>query len=729
MDLFDLSDEMLEKPQPEQHLEGLNDVQKQAVLQLQGPVLILAGAGTGKTKVLTSKLAHILLTGAAYPSQILAVTFTNKAANEMKERAAQLVQQNVEGWWLGTFHSLSARMLRRHAELIKRSSNFIIIDTDDSQRLIKQLMGEFFIDEKKYPPRIISAKIQRWKDKALHPHQVTDTDGAQMASGAIVRLYERYQQRLQQLDAVDFGDLLLLCIEMLQQNPDILSIWQQRFHYILVDEYQDTNIAQYLWLRLLAKGHGNISCVGDDDQSIYSWRGAEVGNILRFEKDFEHAHIFRLEQNYRSTGHILGAASSIIAHNTGRYDKQLWTDGDMGEKVELVTVRDSDEEASMICVAINNLHKNGESWDSCAILVRTSFQMRNFEEQLFARAIPYRVVGGARFYERKEIRDAIAYLRLLITQRDDLAFERIINVPKRGIGPASLEKLYAYARQHDHSLMHATGELLAAGIFSGKAKSNLQNFTENYKRWTKLLSEKSHDEVAEIVLEESGYLEMYRQDKSVDAQGRIENLKELIAAISEYENLAEFLDHVALVMENEKNASGDQVTLMTLHGAKGLEFDNVFLPGWEEGLFPNQRAIDETGNQGLEEERRLAYVAITRGKRRVLIFNAAVRMMFGRLQNAMPSRFLDELPEEHINRKSLGLASHSHSPTQYKRHNFAQKKDKFIESNDDEWGIGVKVYHRVFGEGTIEKREGERLSVKFNDGQIKKVMRSFLQLV
>lgn len=726
MNLFNLSDDVLHKPQSEEHLKGLNDGQRQAVLQTQGPVLILAGAGTGKTKVLTTKLAHLLLTGIAYPSQILAVTFTNKAANEMKERAAQLVQQGVEGWWLGTFHSLSARMLRRHAELIKRSSNFIIIDTDDSQRLIKQLMGEFFIDEKKYPPRVISAKIQRWKDKALHPHQVTDADGAQMGSGAIVRLYERYQQRLQELDALDFGDLLLLCIQMLQQNPEILAIWQQRFHYILVDEYQDTNIAQYLWLRLLAKGHGNISCVGDDDQSIYSWRGAEVGNILRFEKDFENAKLFRLEQNYRSTGHILGAASSIIAHNTGRYDKQLWTDGDMGEKLEVVTVRDNDEEASMICVALNNIHKNGENWSSSAILVRTTFQMRSFEEQLFARAIPYRVVGGARFYERKEIRDALAYLRLLITQRDDLAFERIINVPKRGIGAASLEKLYAYARQHSYSLMHAASELLTAGKFSGKTESNLKNFIENYQRWTKLLTQKSHDELAETVLEESGYLEMYRQDKSVDAQGRIENLKELIAAISEYESLAEFLDHVALVMENEENASGDQVTLMTLHGAKGLEFDNVFLPGWEEGLFPNQRAIDETGNQGLEEERRLAYVAITRGKKRVLIFNAAVRMMFGRLQNAMPSRFLDELPDEHINRKSLGLASHTSSP--YKRYQSGEKNDKFLEKTDDEWSIGAKVYHRIFGEGIIEKREGERLVVQFSDGQVKKVMRSFLQL-
>ncbi len=726
MNLFNLSDDVLHKPQSEEHLKGLNDGQRQAVLQTQGPVLILAGAGTGKTKVLTTKLAHLLLTGIAYPSQILAVTFTNKAANEMKERAAQLVQQGVEGWWLGTFHSLSARMLRRHAELIKRSSNFIIIDTDDSQRLIKQLMGEFFIDEKKYPPRVISAKIQRWKDKALHPHQVTDADGAQMGSGAIVRLYERYQQRLQELDALDFGDLLLLCIQMLQQNPEILAIWQQRFHYILVDEYQDTNIAQYLWLRLLAKGHGNISCVGDDDQSIYSWRGAEVGNILRFEKDFENAKLFRLEQNYRSTGHILGAASSIIAHNTGRYDKQLWTDGDMGEKLEVVTVRDNDEEASMICVALNNIHKNGENWSSSAILVRTTFQMRSFEEQLFARAIPYRVVGGARFYERKEIRDALAYLRLLITQRDDLAFERIINVPKRGIGAASLEKLYAYARQHSYSLMHAASELLTAGKFSGKTESNLKNFIENYQRWTKLLTQKSHDELAETVLEESGYLEMYRQDKSVDAQGRIENLKELIAAISEYESLAEFLDHVALVMENEENASGDQVTLMTLHGAKGLEFDNVFLPGWEEGLFPNQRAIDETGNQGLEEERRLAYVAITRGKKRVLIFNAAVRMMFGRLQNAMPSRFLDELPDAHINRKSLGLASHTSSP--YKRYQSGEKNDKFLEKTDDEWSIGAKVYHRIFGEGIIEKREGERLVVQFSDGQVKKVMRSFLQL-
>ncbi len=735
MDLFEPDDDLfLNDDNHYDYLQGLNDIQKQAVLTTEGAVLILAGAGTGKTRVLTTRLSHILLNNQASPHQILAVTFTNKAAGEMRERIGQMTNQATEGWWVGTFHALAARMLRRHAELCGRTSHFLIIDTDDSQRLIKQLMGEFLIDEKRFPPKLISSVIQRWKDRGLNPHQLRISDGSDMADGRIAKLYGRYQERLTELNAVDFGDLLLLCLNLFQNNPDILEKWQKRFRYILVDEYQDTNIAQYLWLRLLAQGHGNLCCVGDDDQSIYSWRGAEVGNILRFEKDFKEAKIFKLEQNYRSTGHILAAASGVIAHNDGRLGKNLWTEGEKGEKLQLVSARDGEEEAKLVALAMSNLQKAGERWHSQAVLVRTGFQTRAFEEQFIHKAIPYRVVGGARFYERQEIRDALAYLRLLIVPSDDLAFERIINLPKRGFGSSSMAKLQLLAREKQLSLFEAAKTTEASELVSGKAGQGLKDFIQLFEFWQSRIDESKHDELVEAILEESGYLDMWRQNKNPDAAGRVENLKELVSAISEFESLPHFLEHVSLVMENEQAAGEDRVTLMTLHGAKGLEFDTVFLPGWEDGLFPNQRAIDESGSQGLEEERRLAYVGITRGKKRVVILHAATRLLFGRWQTCLPSRFIDELPEEHVEYKSLMPKSNHHfAYNSHKNQSFEAEEEHIVQrykdDTDSPWKKGAKVFHKVFGEGVIKHIDGDRLTVKFNQGAEKKIVKSFVELL
>lgn len=739
MDLFEPDEDLFFEEHRENenaHLNGLNNIQKQAVLATEGAVLILAGAGTGKTRVLTTRLAHILLTHLAQPYEILAVTFTNKAAAEMRERISTLTGQATHGWWVGTFHALAARILRRHADLCERTSDFLIIDTDDCQRLIKQLMGEFLIDEKRFPPKLISSVIQRWKDKGLNPHQVHINDGSDIADGRILKLYKRYQERLAELNAVDFGDLLLLCINLFQQNADILKKWQQRFRYILVDEYQDTNIAQYLWLRLLAQGHGNLCCVGDDDQSIYSWRGAEVGNILRFEKDFSDAQIFKLEQNYRSTGHILGAASGVIRYNDGRLGKNLWTEDSEGEKVQLVSARDGEEEAKLVTLAMSNLQKSGEAWHSMAVLVRTGFQTRAFEEQLISKAIPYRVVGGARFYERQEIRDALAYFRLLLVPSDDLAFERIINLPKRGFGASSMAKLLHGARQAQKSLFNAAKNPEIQKEIGGKAGQSLVYFIQLFEHWQKRIAQMPHDELAEAILEESGYLDIWRQNKSPDAAGRVENLKELVSAIAEFESLPHFLEHVSLVMENEQTAGEDRVTLMTLHGAKGLEFDTVFLPGWEDGLFPNQRAIDESGTQGLEEERRLAYVGITRGRKRVVILHAATRLLFGRWQTCLPSRFIEELPQQHVEYKSLSqkqtVPSARYSSDGYGRA-YSQDVEKVVERYRDEtdnpWRKGIKVTHRVFGIGTIKQIEGDRLTVSFENGTEKKIVKSFVELL
>jgi DNA helicase-2/ATP-dependent DNA helicase PcrA len=633
------------------YLSGLNPEQSRAILATEGPVLVLAGAGTGKTRVLTTRIAHILATGRARPSEILAVTFTNKAAREMKERIGRLVGERVEGMpWLGTFHAIGTRILRRHAELVGLRSDFSILDTDDQIRLIKQIIQAEGIDEKRWPARQFASFLDGWKNKGLGPSEIPPLEARAFAGGKGQALYVAYQERLKTLNACDFGDLLVHVVKIWRDRPDVLADWQRRFRYILVDEYQDTNVAQYLWLRLLAIGTRNVCCVGDDDQSIYGWRGAEVDNILRFEHDFPGAEVIRLERNYRSTTHILAAASHLIAHNEGRLGKTLFTEKDDpdAEKVAVANVWDSEEEARSIGEEIEGLQRKGHKLDEIAILVRASFQMREFEDRFVTLGLPYRVIGGPRFYERLEIRDALAYFRVTVQPADDLAFERIVNTPKRGLGDATLQQLHAFARAERIPLLEASARIVETEELKPKVRSTLKGLVESFRRWRGQLDGLPHTELAGIILDESGYTEMWQNDKSAEAPGRLENLKELLRSMEAYDGLPSFLEHVSLVMDAESDAGLDAVNLMTLHAAKGLEFDTVFLPGWEEGLFPHQRALDEGGRSGLEEERRLAYVGITRAKKRAILWFASNRRIHGTWQSSIPSRFLDELPEPHV---------------------------------------------------------------------------------
>jgi DNA helicase II / ATP-dependent DNA helicase PcrA len=645
------------------YLNGLNPEQRDAVEALDGPVLVLAGAGTGKTRVLTTRIAHIISTGRAYPSQILSVTFTNKAAREMKERIGHLLGGVGEGMpWLGTFHSIGTKILRRHAELVDLRPDFTILDTDDQIRLMKQVIQAENIDEKRWPARVLASMIDGWKNRGLTPARVPKGEAEAFANGKGLKLYADYQARLKTLNACDFGDLLLECIRLLQENPGVLGQYQDRFKYVLVDEYQDTNVAQYLWLRLLAqrpqtegsKPLQNVCCVGDDDQSIYGWRGAEVDNILRFDKDFPGAKVVRLERNYRSTGHILATASHLITNNEGRLGKTLFTDGEDGDKVTVSGSWDSEEEARLIGEEIEALHIKGQKLNEVAILVRASFQMREFEERFITLGLPYRVIGGPRFYERKEIRDALAYLRIVRQPADDLAYERIINTPKRGLGDATLNELHGYARSNAMPMVQATKVLLETEEFKPKVRQTLRNLMLSFDRWAGMLETHKHTEVAEVILEESGYIDMWKKDRSADAAGRLENLKELIRSMEQFENMQGFLEHVSLVMEVAEGEAEDRVTLMTLHAAKGLEFETVFLPGWEEGLFPHPRALDDQGRAGLEEERRLAYVGLTRAKHRAKIYFASNRRIHGSWNASIPSRFVDELPEAHVEVTSNG---------------------------------------------------------------------------
>jgi DNA helicase-2/ATP-dependent DNA helicase PcrA len=638
------------------YLSGLNAEQRAAVETTEGPVLVLAGAGTGKTRVLTTRIAHILNLGLAYPSQILAVTFTNKAAREMKNRIGLLVGGAVEGMpWLGTFHSIGVKILRRHAELVGLKSNFTILDTDDQIRLIKQLIQAENLDDKRWPARTFANMLDGWKNKGLTPKDISEGDARAFANGKGRELYAAYQARLMALNACDFGDLLLHPIALFRAHPDVLAEYHRRFRYILVDEYQDTNVAQYMWLRLLAQRPKdvpqNVCCVGDDDQSIYGWRGAEVDNILRFDKDFPGATVIRLERNYRSTAHILGAASHLIAHNEDRLGKTLFTDTAHPEdpKVEVNAGWDSEEEARAIGEAIEDLQRrDNHDLNDMAILVRASFQMREFEDRFVTMGLNYRVIGGPRFYERMEVRDALAYFRCVCQPADDLAFERIVNTPKRGLGDATIRLVHDYARARAIPLIAAAGEMAETEELKPKPRATLRRVVADFRRWSELLATVKHTELAEQILEESGYTEMWQNDRSAEAPGRLENLKELVRSMEQYESLPSFLEHVALVMDTEQNAEQDAVSIMTLHSAKGLEFETVFLPGWEEGLFPHQRSLDEGGRSGLEEERRLAYVGLTRGKRRVKIWFVSNRRIHGLWQSTIPSRFLDELPEAHV---------------------------------------------------------------------------------
>ena len=740
------------------YLANLNQPQREAVEALDGPVLVLAGAGTGKTRVLTTRLAHILNLNRAWPSQILSVTFTNKAAREMRERVAALAGDITEAMWLGTFHALGARILRRHAELVGLKSGFSILDADDQQRLLKQVIEAAGLDTGRWSPRVLMPTIQRWKDRGLAPDAVPKAEAAEAADGRLVPLYRAYQERLLAVNAADFGDLLLLCLELFKQNPDILAEYQRRFRYILVDEYQDTNVSQYLWLRLLAAGHKNICCVGDDDQSIYGWRGAEVGNILRFEQDFPGAKIVRLEQNYRSTGPILAAAGAIIANNEQRLGKTLWTEVSEGEAVSVQQVWDGAEEARAIADKIQSLAGQGHKLSEIVILVRAGFQSRAFEERFLTVGLPYRVFGGLRFYERQEIRDAVAYLRIAAQPADDLAFERVLNKPRRGIGDATLQAIHKSARVEGKPLYAAALALAEGTELPSRARNALARAMVDFERWRTAAAAEGFDHVAltEAILDESGYTAMLQKDKAPEAAGRLENLKELVRALGEFENLTGFLEHISLVMENENTSSDDQVTLMTLHAAKGLEFDTVFLPGWEEGMFPNQRALDESGNAGLEEERRLAYVGLTRARKRAMIYCAANRQVHGQWVSALPSRFLSELPEEKITiasepglmgNTSGGLSGGAGGAGSWRgsgydwgsgswRRPSAASKGKVVDAawevisrpaKTGLFGVGERVFHQKFGYGTISGVDGNKLHVDFEKSDSKTVVDSFVE--
>lgn len=742
------------------YLQGLNDRQLEAVEALDGPVLVLAGAGTGKTRVLTTRLAHLLATGRAMPGQILAVTFTNRAAREMRERVGRTIGDVVEGMqWLGTFHAVAARILRRHAELAGLKSNFTILDTDDQIRLLKQLLSAANIDEKRWPPRMLAAMIDGWKNRGLTPEKVNIGDAAAFADGKGAAFYKAYQDRLKMLNAADFGDLLLHGLTILQNHPDVLADLQRRFKYILVDEYQDTNVAQYLWLRLLAQKHRNICCVGDDDQSIYGWRGAEVGNILRFETDFPGAKIIRLEQNYRSTEHILAASSGLIAANQSRLGKTLWTERSGGDKVTVRGVWDGAEEARNIGEQIEQLQRKQHKLSEIAILVRAGFQTREFEDRFLTLGVPYRIVGGPRFYERQEIRDAMAYLRLVAQPDDDLAFERIINVPKRGLADGTMQALHKLARRENTPILRAAQTLVETDELRPAARRSLAGFLNDLDRWRGQAGLLRHTELAQTILEDSGYTAMWQADKSPDAPGRLENLAELVRAMESFENLGGFLEHISLVMENEESQTGDKVTVMTLHAAKGLEFDTIFLPGWEEGVFPNQRSLDEGGTKSLEEERRLAYVGITRARRNAHILFAANRRVFGQWQSAIPSRFIDELPAAHIEMlsqpglygsersgfgspsQSWGADSSDWSSPKTRRWSDdgpkARREAPMIEvkartirppaKTVSAFKVGARIFHDKFGYGQVIAVDGNKLEIDFDNSTPKKVIDSFVK--
>ena len=758
---------MAARPAP--YLDGLNPAQRAAVEALDGPVLMLAGAGTGKTRALTARLVHLLNTGRARPNEILAVTFTNKAAREMKTRVAAMLGETVEGMpWLGTFHAICVKLLRRHAELAGLKSNFTILDTDDQLRLLKQLVQAANIDDKRWPARQLAGVIDHWKNRALTPDKVSAAEAAAY-DGKAVALYRQYQQRLKALNAVDFGDLLLHVVTILQTHEEVLAQYRRWFRYILVDEYQDTNVAQYLWLRLLAAGHHNICCVGDDDQSIYGWRGAELGNILRFEKDFPGARVVRLEQNYRSTPHILGAAGGVIAANKGRLGKTLWTEAEAGEKLRLIGHWDGEEEARWIGEEIEAMGRGTRGMrpfglDEIAILVRASHQMRAFEDRFLTIGLPYRVIGGPRFYERREIRDAMAYFRLVVSPADDLAFERIVNTPKRGLGDKAQQKIQVTARDNGVSLVQGAAILLRQNGLSGKGAAALSKLLEDLRRWGRLAGggEIGHVELAGMILDESGYTGMWQNEKTPEAPGRLENLKELVKALEGFENLSGFLEHVSLVMDNDAEEAGEKVSIMTLHAAKGLEFPAVFLPGWEDGLFPSQRSMDETGLNGLEEERRLAYVGITRAGQVCTISFAGNRRVFGQWQSQMPSRFIDELPEDHVEvltppglygggygaagMGGAGMKSgletraaqadgynspgwrrlQAHAGARSVSRSRAAKASVIDAEAVVRHSVGERVFHQKFGYGAITGIEGDKLEIAFDKAGPKKVVARFV---
>ncbi|MDK2760483.1 MAG: UvrD-helicase domain-containing protein [Sphingopyxis sp.] len=748
------------------YLKGLNGPQRQAVLTTEGPVLMLAGAGTGKTAALTARLAHIIATRRAWPSEILAVTFTNKAAREMRERIGRMIGDAVEGMpWLGTFHSIAAKMLRRHADLVGLQSNFTILDTDDQLRVLKQLIQAEGLDEKRWPARQLAGLIDRWKNRGLVPADLDAADREAYADGKGQHFYALYQARLKTLNACDFGDLLLHMLVILKNHRDVLEQYQDRFKYILVDEYQDTNASQYLWLRLLAQARKNICVVGDDDQSVYSWRGAEVANILRFDKDFPGATVIRLEQNYRSTPQILAAASALIAQNSGRLGKTLWTELDPGDKLRIIGVWDGPEEARRVGEELESLQRQRVSLDRAAILVRAQFQTREFEDRFIAIGMPYRIVGGFRFYERAEIRDALAYLRLVQSSADDLAFERIINTPKRGLGDKALARIHQFARHEQAPLLHAAARITETDELTPQARRQLANFVAQMRGWQAKANQLSAPELTQIILDESGYTAMLQADRSVEAAGRLENLSELVRAMEDYESLEAFLEHVSLVMDRDNDDLSETVTIMTIHAAKGLEFDHVFLAGWEDGVFPSQRSMDEGGTASLEEERRLAYVAITRARVRASIYHAANRRIYGQWMSSIPSRFIAEIPPEHVHSEnsfgggqSLWRANWSAQGDPFAH--VAERQPARTMTRGPAWqralassstvtrapapsekgpaasvgakaradlAVGMRVFHEKFGYGEIMDIDGNKLEVEFDQAGSKRVLDSFVK--
>ncbi|MFA5955181.1 ATP-dependent helicase [Hyphomicrobium sp.] len=757
------------------YLDGLNPEQRDAVETTDGPLLVLAGAGTGKTRVLTTRIAHILATGRAYPSQILAVTFTNKAAREMRERIGSLIGGSLEGMqWLGTFHSIGVKILRRHVELVGLKPGFTILDDDDHVRLLKQVIEAAGIDKDRWPARQLANLIDGWKNRGLTPDKIPAGEAVSFAAGKGAQLYAAYQARLKDLNACDFGDLLLECIRLFREHPDVLADYHRRFRYILVDEYQDTNVAQYLWLRLLAQGCPNICCVGDDDQSIYGWRGAEVDNILRFDKDFPGAKVIRLERNYRSTANILAAASGLIAKNTDRLGKTLFTDGDAGAKINVANFWDDEAEARAIGDDIENLQRAHESLNDMAVLVRASSQMRAIEDRFITLGLPYRVIGGPRFYERQEIKDAIAYLDVVANPSNDLKFERIVNVPKRGLGDTTIKRIHELARARAIPLYQAAREIVETDELTPRARKSLFDVTQSFERWRGNLDRMRHTDLAELILDESGYTAMWQADKSPQSQTRLENLKELVRFMHDFDTLPGFLEHVSLVMDADQGNDGDRVSLMTLHAAKGLEFGMVFLPGWEEGLFPHQRSLDESGKSGLEEERRLAYVGLTRAKRRAKISFAQNRRTHGLYQSALPSRFVDELPEATVEvvesempyggrQNPFGFGG-SFGASRFDRAGAAEpfkssyntpgwqraqqswsRSDQKKKSrgpmtlegelvaastaNAPSFKSGTRVRHEKFGDGTVTTVDGNKLTIDFDDGSTKRVVASFVDVI
>ncbi len=708
------------------YLTQLNEEQRQAVEALDKALLILSGAGTGKTRVLTTRIAHLIHSQNIFPNRILAVTFTNKAAHEMNERVESILGLPSKGLWIGTFHSIGVRILRHHGEKIGLAPNFNILGPEDDQlRLVKQLIKDNNIDEKRWAPRMVTAIINRWKDRGLMPTDVTPLESGY--SEIILKIYHQYQERLKTYNAVDFGDLLLQCLTLFKTSPETLDYYHRQFHHILVDEYQDTNVAQYLWLRLLAQGGAHICCVGDDDQSIYGWRGAEVENILRFESDFSQARVIRLEQNYRSTPAILGAASSLITYNKGRMGKKLWTQQSEGDKVEVHSLWDGSEEAEWVAQTIKELDEKEVPLSKIAILVRASFQTREFEEKLLAYRVPYKVVGGPRFYERLEIRDALAYLRLLHQLSDNLAFERIINVPKRGVGTSTLHLFHEIARNTCCSLFEAVEQALEQNLIKGKTHKSLSQFTHSMRRWISMKATLPHHELAQTILEEGGYIDFWRSQSTLDAAGRMENLKELVSVMAKFSDLQTFLEHVSLVMDNITQRNESMASIMTLHSAKGLEFDYVFLCGWEEGLFPHQRALDEKGMEGLEEERRLAYVGLTRARKKAIITHAFNRRVYNLWQSYPPSRFIEEIDQEYVTQNHHSMKGNNLHRNSLFSPAAGKASEKSLLQSEDAFLPGMRIFHEKFGYGIVKAISANHVTIDFEFSGKKTILLDFIK--